>query len=190
MIINIEGCDGVGKTAVSRLVAEHYGYKCIEKPMHELFADDGIKKYIEMRLELDKINSSKLYSMFFGLNALLLAEKYKNENIVCSRGLVSNFAWIGENLSARIFKTVYSEIDCHIKTFLLYAPPAVLEERMLKRNPSDANLKNLSLSERRYELMRSLLKDENIPYIEIDTSNAGIDDVLKIIIKSIDDREF
>ena len=90
--ISIEGMDGVGKSTTCKLLAEKLGYIFVEKPLHYLLddSDDEIKQYQKVAKRVNDNPNRNFTAWYYGLNNIYLYEKFKDQNIVTDRHIVSN----------------------------------------------------------------------------------------------------
>ena len=103
MIIAIEGLDGVGKSSVSKMLAEKLGFLYVEKPFSNVFQSNHLEKYMEIKRGLNVQQDRTLLAWFYGLNLLFGKDYYRHQNVVYDRFLVSNFSWILDKNNEFIF---------------------------------------------------------------------------------------
>ena len=133
MHIAIEGMDGVGKTTTAKKLAEKINFKIIEKPLHYLFDDEhNIDNYVKFRDYInEQIDNDALRAWFYGLGNIYLYHRFKNENIITDRHLVSNYYWCGTEKTENIFRCMIELIGKPDFTFLLYESNFILYLRSL-----------------------------------------------------------
>lgn len=185
MHIAIEGIDGVGKTTTARLVANSLGFTFVEKPLQNLLGEDDSSNYVNVR---DKVNLSKnrvFTSWFYGLSNIYLYEKFKNQDIVTDRHLVSNYIWSGEPESEPVFDLLVDKIGVPDFTFIIYASADIIKQRILQRNLDDKDVSKLAYHEKVYDKMETFCKKHNMPYQIIDTTDKSSEIVRDIILEKI-----
>ncbi|KKM90124.1 hypothetical protein LCGC14_1241790 [marine sediment metagenome] len=183
--IAIEGVDGVGKTTVSEIVAERLNFKFIEKPLHYLFdSENEFENYFRIRDYVNSQGHNKVFtSWFYGLGNIFLYHKFKNENIVSDRHLVSNFYWSGDESSKKVFDCMIELIGKPDFTFLLYAKEESIRKRIINRDTDDPDVNKTQLSQSAYIKMENFLKDYKMIYKLIDTSELNANEVAEVILR-------
>ena len=102
--ISIEGMDGVGKSTTCKLLAERLGYIFVEKPLHYLLDDnDEIIQYQKVAKRVNANSNRNFTAWYYGLNNIYLYEKFKDQNIVTDRHIVSNYCWSGTDYNKDIY---------------------------------------------------------------------------------------
>lgn len=183
MHIAIEGIDGVGKSTIARQLAKQLNFKFIEKPLKYLFDQEGEDKhYIRIRDYVNKQTNKLFTSWFYGLGNIFLYHYFKDENIITDRHLVSNYCWSGAEESENVFNLLVNELECPEFTFLIYASPIVVKERIKKRNLNDPDIKKAELIPELYPKMEGFLKKHKMNYLLIDSSNLDVNEIINIII--------
>lgn len=186
MVIAIEGVDGTGKTSVAKELANKLNFKYVEKPFSNVFQQDKMPKYLEIKDGLNKQKNKNLLAWFYGLNILFCKDYFKSENIVCDRFLVSNFSWILDETNEIIFETMLKLTALPELTVLLTASQDVLNRRIEERDNLDKDLCKLQYANSAYQRSKYLLKKHKIPYIEINVDNTSISQVVEAISKEVD----
>lgn len=181
MIIAIEGADGVGKTTVSKLVAEKLNFLFVEKPLHYLL-DNDYDKYIKLRDFFNNQNDRNLSAWFYGLNYMLISNIFKNKNIVTDRYFLSMYSLSYSDYNGDIYDLLIKKLEKPIITVILKASSKVIYERLIKRNPFDKDINKLYDIDFLYNKMYECVNKYNIPYIELDTSNIDEHEVADIIV--------
>ncbi len=179
MHIAIEGIDGVGKSTAARNLANELGFLLIEKPLHYLFDADGTEEnYIRIRNEVNKNKNKAFTGWFYGLGNIYLYEKFKGQNIITDRHILSNYCWSGDDYTDYIFDAIYKTTGAPDFTFLIYADPQEVEKRLKNRDLSDPDLKKVAYIPTAYEKMGKVLKSYNMPGMLIDTTRLTEADVV------------
>lgn len=184
MKIAFEGMDGVGKTAVSKAIAQLHGYEYIEKPLHYLFEgsnNDGYEVLGEVSSKLYKIDDPVIKAWFFGLGNLFAYRQFQDKNLVIDRHFASNYFWNGTKESNIVFKTMLDIIGAPDLTILLYASVETRMKRLYKRNPNDWDCFDPEKKVDGYDKMIAFLEEFNISYVLVDTENKTIDEVIDIV---------
>ncbi|MFW5889412.1 MAG: deoxynucleoside kinase [Bacillota bacterium] len=190
MHISIEGFDGVGKSTVSKLLAKKLGFAFVEKPLKYLFDNHGgDSEYIRIRNYFNNISEKNraLSACFYSLGNLYLYEKFKDQDIITDRHILSNFAWSYGEESLELFDTIYNIIGSPKYTFILYGNKETIIKRLKSRNNNDADLAKINKHETIYKRMEFFANKHNMDYLLIDTSNISpkeiVDYIIEILIK-------
>lgn len=179
MHIAIEGIDGVGKSTAANNLAEKLDFLLIEKPLHFLFDEDGKEdNYIRIRNEINKSADKRLTAWFYGLGNIYLYERFKGQNIITDRHILSNYCWSGSETSDYIFDAIYKTTGAPDYTFLIYASPEAVSKRILKRDINDPDIKKVDYIPTAYKNMTAILEKYNMPHIMLDTSNMNENEVV------------
>ncbi len=94
--ISIEGMDGVGKSTTSKMLADKLDFILVEKPLHYLFDKNGsMENYLKIRYYVNIQEDRVFTSWFYGLGNVYLYHKFKGQNIITDRHLLSNYCWSG-----------------------------------------------------------------------------------------------
>ena len=190
MHIAIEGIDGVGKSTAAHKLAQRLGFLLVEKPLHYLFDEKGNDdNYIRIRDIVNKSRNKKYTGWFYGLGNIFLYEHFKNQNIITDRHILSNYCWSGDESTDYIFDAIFKSIGAPDFTFLIYASPQVVAERLKKRDTADPDLKKVTYIETAYKKMQSILYKYDMPGLVIDTSNMNEDEVVEKMIKTLIQKE-
>ena len=187
--ISIEGMDGVGKSTTCKLLAEKLGYIFVEKPLHYLLYDseDEIKQYQKVAKRVNANPNRNFTAWYYGLNNIYLYEKFKNQNIVTDRHIVSNYCWSGTDYNKDIYNLILKKIGKPKLTVILYATPEAILTRLKKRNVNDSDIFKVSKSEKAYKRMICFCKTKKLEYIVIDTTNLTPEETVDLIIKRIEE---
>ena len=123
MHIAIEGMDGIGKTTAGTRLAEKLHFRFIEKPLHYLFdSDDDFTNYIRIRDYINRqSDNDALRAWFYGLGNIFLYHRFKGENVITDRHILSNYWWCGGKTTEPIFECIINLIGKPDYTFLLWA---------------------------------------------------------------------
>lgn len=184
MHVAIEGMDGVGKTTVSKILAEKLNCKLVEKPLHYLFDEEGdFTNYVRIRDYINKqIDNDVLRAWFYGLGNIYLLHKFRNENIITDRHFVSNYYWCGGEITECIFKDMIDLIGKPDYTFLLFASTEEGEKRIKNRDPNDPDINKVKLYLAAKKKMESFLQKYEMKYAVIDTTHLNANEVVESMI--------
>ena len=185
--ISIEGMDGVGKSTTCKLLADKLGYIFVEKPLHFLFddSDEDITQYQKVANRVNSNENRNFTAWYWGLNNIYLYEKFKNQNIVTDRHIVSNYCWSGTEYNKDIYNLILKKIGKPTLTVILYAKPKTIINRLKSRNINDSDLNKIKLSEKAYERMIYFCEIKKLNYIIVDTTNKKVEEVVDEILKHI-----
>lgn len=144
MEIIMEGMDGVGKTTIAKKLCKKYHFKYVDRPLQHLFSigELGSKDDIDFQNRLNKIfkEDNKIQAWITGLGDIYNAIKYKGENVIIDRGIISNYFWNGNKENELIFKTINDLIGFPDMTIVLYASLETRLNRIRTRNINDKDL--------------------------------------------------
>lgn len=186
--ISIEGVDGVGKSTTCKLLAERLGYIFVEKPLHFLLddCDEEFEQYKKVAKRVNANSNRNFTAWYYGLNNIYLYDKFKNQNIVTDRHIVSNYCWSGTDYNDDIYNLILTKIGKPKLTVILYAIPEIILTRLKKRNINDPDIAKVPKSEKAYERMIYFCEKKKLEYIVIDTSNITPEETVNLIIKRIE----
>ena len=188
MHIAVEGFDGVGKSTAAKKLADKLGFLLVEKPLHFLLDEEGDKEYIRIRDAVNKSSNKHFTGWFYGLGNIYLYEKFKGQDIITDRHILSNYCWSGAPETDYIFDAIYKTIGAPDFTFLISAAPEVIEKRMKKRNPNDSDLRKVQYIKTAYEKMQSVLFRYQMPGMVIDTTELNEEAVVELMISELQKR--
>lgn len=187
--ISIEGMDGVGKSTVCKLLANELGYVFVEKPLHYLLDDseDEVKQYQKVAKRVNSNPNRNFTAWYYGLNNIYLYDKFKDQNIITDRHIVSNYCWSGTDYNKDIYNLILKKIGKPSLTVILYATKDIILTRLKKRDINDPNIAKVEKSEEIYEKMIYFCETKKFEYIIIDTSNKTPEETVEIILKKMKD---
>lgn len=195
MHIAIEGIDGVGKSTAAMNLAHALHFKLVEKPLQYLFDEEGSQSnYLRIRDQVNENPNKRFTGWFYGLGNIYLYERFKGENIITDRHILSNYCWSGSDETEYIFDAIYKTIGAPDYTFLIYASPKAVEGRLRNRDPNDPDVRKVCEIPAAYRRMEHILNKYNMPGLIIDTSDMAEEKVVEIMINElkrvglIDDR--
>ena len=114
---------------------------------------------------------------------MYLYEKFKDQNIVTDRHIVSNYCWSGTDYNKDIYNLILKKIGKPKLTVILYATPESILARLKKRDINDSDIAKVSKSEKAYERMIYFCETKKLEYIVIDTSNKTPEETVDLIMK-------
>lgn len=192
MIITVDGLDGSGKSTLAKRLANRLGFKYIDKPIYQLFnvsGDDNILYKSIYQLQdavYNKTDSDKLKVWFTGMSLLYIKEVMGSQNIVIDRGLLSSYAFNGNENSDEVFETLLKFGVWFDVSIFLHVSSEVRKQRLIKRNPDDPDLKIGKIMDLNYDSVNTFVKKHsNLPIITIDTDNLTEDEVFEQAITSL-----
>jgi len=187
MHIAIEGIDGVGKSSVSKKIAEILGFIYVEKPLHYLFDEgDGLKNYIRIRDFVNKQSDRVFTSWFYGLGNIYTLMRFKGENIITDRHLLSNYSWSGTSESEPVFDLLVQKIGCPDITFILYASPETVLKRISSRDENDNDKSKVQYIPELYNKMELFCIKHKMLYEIIQTDNLSFEEEVALIVRRIE----
>lgn len=182
--------DGVGKSTTAKLLAERLGFKFVEKPLHYLFDDESsFERYQSIASKVNKNPNRDFTAMFYGLGSIFMYDKFKEQNIITDRHLVSNYAWSGVESNQDIYDLLIKKLGVPTLTIILYAPADVIIKRLKGRDKDDKDIARASESEKIYKRMIDFCKKRKFPFIRLDSSNLSPEQAVDFIIKKLNFKE-
>ena len=181
--ISIEGMDGVGKTTTSTILAEKLGFTLVEKPLHYLFDEESsMNHYLRIRDHVNEQENKVFTSWFYGLGNIYLYHKFKGQNIVTDRHLLSNYCWSGAQDSEVVFNTLTDVLGQPDYTFILEADQDIVKERLISRQRDDPDVLKVDFIPEAYRKMKEFVKRYGMRHAVINTTSLSREEVCEIII--------
>lgn len=181
--ISIEGMDGVGKSTTSKMLADKLGFTLVEKPLHYLFDQDGsMENYLKIRDYVNKQEERVFTSWFYGLGNIFLYHKFKGQNIITDRHLLSNYCWSGTTESEVVFDTLVQVLGQPDYTFVLEADEETVKERLIGRDIRDPDITKINFIPDAYRKMKKFLQKYQMKHEIINTTSLNREEVCDIII--------
>ncbi len=176
--------DGVGKTSTSKLVAEKLGFIFVEKPLHYI-VDEGCDttNYRKIAKAVNSDKDRNFTAWYYGLNNIYVYDKFKGQNIVTDRHIVSNYAWSGTEYNDDIYNLILKKIGAPILTVILYSDKESIIKRLMKRDPNDKDIERVVESERIYSRMIDFCQKKKMPYVIVDSSKLTLEETADRIIE-------
>lgn len=176
--------DGVGKSTTCKALADRLGYVFVEKPLHYLLddSDNDFHQYQKIAKRVNENRSRDFTAWYYGLNNIYLYEKFKHQNIITDRHIVSNYCWSGTEYNDDIYNLILKKIGKPKLTVILYAKPETIEKRLLLRNQNDPDLMKVRLSEHVYERMIYFCEKKKLNYIIVKSDDKTTDQIVDEIV--------
>lgn len=189
--ISIEGMDGVGKSTICSLLAARLNYKFVEKPLHYLLddSDNEIYQYQKIAKRVNANSNRNFTAWYYGLNNIYLYEKFKDQNIVTDRHIVSNYCWSGTNYNMDIYDLILKKIGKPKLTVILYASPDVILARLKNRNINDSDISKVEKNEKVYERMIYFCEIKKMEYIVLNTNHKTPNEIVELIVQRIEELD-
>jgi thymidylate kinase len=186
--ISVEGFDGVGKTTAATSLSEKLGFVLVEKPLQYLFdPNGGNREYLRIRNYMNEVSptNTPLSACFYSLGNIYLYEKFKEQNIVTDRHILSNYAWSGSEKSKPLFDALYQIIGAPTYTFIIYSDEETIYKRLKSRDENDSDLKKIKKAPMIYDKMLRFADEHKIPYKLIETKNLTPEEVVNAMINQL-----
>ncbi|MDD3915045.1 MAG: deoxynucleoside kinase [Bacteroidales bacterium] len=184
--ISIEGMDGVGKSTTSKMLADKLDFILVEKPLHYLFDQNGsMENYLKIRDYVNIQEDRVFTSWFYGLGNVYLYHKFKGQNIITDRHLLSNYCWSGTPESEVVFDTLVQVIGQPDFTFVLQADEQTVRKRLIGRNISDPDLLKINFLPEAYRKMKEFLQKYQMKHEIINTTSLNREEVCELIISKL-----
>ena len=195
MIITIDGLDGAGKSTLAKTLAKELDFEYIDKPIYELFKVKGDDNYLYDQiyqlqdLVYNQTDSNTLKSWFTGMSLLYIKEVMSNKNIIIDRGLLSAYAFNGDDKSDIVFETLLNLGVWFDMSIVVTVSPEERIKRIKARNENDPDLYLDKITNLQYDtIMKFLNNHKELPVTIIDTDNKSQNEVLKIALESINKK--
>ncbi len=143
---------------------------------------------MQIKNELNKIKDDNLSCWFYALNYIYCINKYKNENIVCERGFLSNYAWKHNEDNEFIVSSVIQASKKPDVVIFLTIDQNVLMKRLKNRSENDSDIYKVQYSNKINSVIRNALIKNDIEFYEIDRTNDTIEGTLEKILAILDER--
>ena len=173
MKLAIDGMDGVGKSSVAKLLGKELNYPVYEQKLVENIGIDSVS-YKNLVTHIRKSKNKSISPIFYTLKSLLDNE---DENSIAVRSIVSMFYFEHDNVSSQFINNILSLGTVPDLIIILYAPVEERIKRIKKRNENDPDLFSKTALCEGYEIMLDFVKEYNLPYLGIDTTNLSLDQV-------------
>ena len=191
MIITVDGLDGAGKSTLAKNLAKELNYEYVDKPIYELFHVKGDDNYLYNQiyhlqdLVYNQTDSNTLKSWFTGLSLLYIKEVMSDRNIIIDRGLLSAYAFNGDENSEPVFNTLLQLGVWFDMSIVVLVSNEERMRRLKERNINDPDLELDKIRNLRYDSIKNFIASHNVPALVIDTDNKTPDEVLSIALSKI-----
>ena len=176
--------DGVGKTSTSKLVAKKLGFTFVEKPLHYIVDEgDDTTNYRKIAKAVNSDEDRNFTAWYYGLNNIYVYDRFKGQNIVTDRHIVSNYAWSGTEYNDDIYELILKKIGAPTLTVILYSDKDSIVERLKQRNPNDKDIERAVESERIYSRMIDFCTKKKLSYVIVDSSKLTLEKTANLIIE-------
>lgn len=184
MIITIDGLDGAGKSTLAKRLATELGYEYVDKPLYELFNVKGDNNYLYNEIYhlqdqvYNKTDSNTLKSYFTGLSLLYIKECMSDRNLIIDRGLLSAYAFNGDENSKPVFETLLSLGVFFDASIVVTVSNEERLKRIKARNENDPDLSLDKIRNLRYDAIKCfILEHPELPCCIINTDGKDKDQV-------------
>lgn len=184
MIISIEGVDGVGKTSISKKLAEILKYKYIDKPLKHYLNDDI---YFLVKNTIKSFNDRYLIALFYILNFSVGLKEGNEKNVILDRGVLSNLVWIADDNIIKIVKTFLDNFIKPDLTFILTLNENELEKRLKTRSINDKDLFKCKYFSKMQIKLISIANLLELNYFIINRNKLNIEQTVNIILNKLKD---
>lgn len=186
MIITIDGLDGAGKSTLAKRLSNELGYEYVDKPIYELFHVKGDDNYLYdniyhiQDLVYNQTNSNALKSYFTGLSLLYIKECMADKDLIIDRGLLSAYAFNGDESSKPIFETLINLGVFFDASIVVTVSNEERIKRLKARNENDPDLSLGKILDLRYDSMKHFLTEHpELPCRIINTDGKDKDQVFE-----------
>ncbi len=192
MVITIDGLDGVGKSTLARRLSEELGFEYVDKPIYELFHVKGDDNYLYKEIKhiqeavYDTNDSNLLKSYFTGLSLVFIKECMDDRNLVIDRGLLSAYAFNGDEKSKPLFELLINYGVFFDLSIVLVASTEERLKRLKSRNPDDPDLSTDKIIRLNYDSVMSFIEEHpDLPCVFIETDGKEKDEVFKEALEAV-----
>lgn len=192
MIITIDGLDGAGKSTLAKKLSEKLDYEYVDKPIYELFDVKGDDNYLYdeiyhiQDLIYNKTDSNTLKSYFTGLSLLYIKECMSHKNLIIDRGLLSAYAFNGDESSKPVFETLINLGVFFDASIIVTVSNEERIKRIKKRNENDPDLEIDKIRNLKYDLINKfIIEHPELPCFTINTDNLTQEEVLEEALKYV-----
>jgi dTMP kinase len=202
MFITFEGCEGSGKTTISRLVYDYYIKRGFEVLLTREPGGSVISEKIrQILLDVDNVKMASITEVYLYASSraehvysVILPALAAKKLVICDRYLDSSLAYqgFGRELGYKRVLEINKEAIFNTFpdiTFFIDVSPEIGRERIKKMNKGTDRLESLSIDFHRrvYEGFCQLSKDFKQRIVRID-GEREVEEVVKEVISYIDKR--
>ena len=191
MIITVDGLDGAGKSTLAKELAQKLDFEYVDKPIYELFNVKGDDNYLYDQiyhlqdLVYNKTDSNTLKSWFTGMSLLYIKEVMGDRNIIVDRGLLSAYAFNGDEKSEPVFKTLLDLGGGFDLSIILLVSNEERIRRLKQRNINDPDLYLDKIRNLQYDSIMKFLDTYDLETLLINTDSKTPEEVLEVAIQRI-----
>ena len=187
MHIAVEGVDAVGKTTTAKELANRLGMNYYSKSLHAMRDSSGV---YDSFITLKDLLQDQTYPSDFGFRGSFVLGRVRGEDIISDRFMTSNFWAHGHGKHYDELLKLMETFGSPDLTVILYADPAVIADRMFKRDPNDKDIAKLPYIKEAYQTMLEFVTRTNLPYILFDTTELTFDAAVSALETLIRERFF
>lgn len=177
-IISIEGIDGVGKSTLTKKLAQYLQCDILEKP---LATKIGIEEYTRQKEEMHKIGGKQLIDFY--ISSYEFINNY--DRIVTDRYIGSLYSWGVDDSNKEHFFESLKKLPLPTVAIFLIGDPEVIYKRALLRDGNDIDARKANLSFIHLDKYKEIYKKLNVPFIIIDTKNLDQDEVFNLAVSEL-----
>lgn len=197
MIISIDGCDGVGKTTIAKMLADNLGYFYVKDPLDEIISFNGGKeknyaaaKKLRSRLFLGAQDNYRIATVLIR-SLQQLKKKLGNSNLIVDRGIISTAIYNLDDNTEFLFDKFLSEGNPIDLSILLTCSQETRIKRLSERAHKKEDANNDLFDPRVLQLdpTRAInyVNSRNLNAIVIDTENMEPHEIVNNILSTIND---
>lgn len=186
MVIIFEGMDGVGKSSVAKSVAEKVGYEYNNQRLIDVLNINN-DTYLNL---VEIINNSKnpyLPLSFYTFRTMF--DCSCDKNIIFERSILSLYYFEHDKLPYEDFSRLTKMGTIPDLIIVLYASPEERKKRIYSRNANDSDLLSATALYDGYPLMLDFAKDNDLPFVVIDTEKYSLEQVVLLSLEIIKSYE-
>ena len=165
-----------GKTTIAKYIEEKYGFLYLKDPLKEIFEISN-EHLMKISNKIFNFADDRIKAWYLALGDMYVLSQYKDKNVVLDRHILLNYFWNGNKNTEEIFKLLRNYFGKPDLVILLYADIDVRMERIRKRNPNDADLKNEQMKQFGYDKIIDFLERYQYQYEKVDTNCLTIKEV-------------
>ncbi len=170
----LEGVDGVGKTEISKRLAEQLGYRYYKSPGGKFASARSI-----VDDDVDPLTRYFFYRAATQYDSRKIAQILQSSGVVCDRYIYSTFAFHGA-MDAQIQSLFeFTQLIMPDYVFVLTAREEIRKQRLRQRPDTNDLDFNLSLQRQADRIFRTF------NHRLVDTSDTTVDEAVKVILSHL-----